>query len=105
VVFDTTRARLAPAEYAQAETEPQGQKASQTPVAGRRHDPVEAFAEMALETVEGRLPPPPYSADQDPESDAPPKRKSALLRSHPGVSRAAKAFTAPNPFHRLPGKS
>jgi hypothetical protein len=35
---------------------------------------------------------------------APPKRKAALLRSHPGVSRAAKAFTAPNPFHRLPGK-
>jgi hypothetical protein len=40
VVFDTTRARLAPAESAQAETEPQGQEASQTPVAVRRHDPV-----------------------------------------------------------------
>jgi hypothetical protein len=25
--------------------------------------------------------------------------------SHPGEPRAAKAFTAPNPFHRLPGKS
>jgi hypothetical protein len=44
VVFDTTRARLALAEYAPAETEPQGQEASQTPVAARRHDPVEAFA-------------------------------------------------------------
>jgi hypothetical protein len=104
VVFDTTRAKVAPAENAQAETEPQGQEASQTPVAARRHDPVEAFAEMALQAIEGRLPPP-SSADQNPESDAPPKRKSALLRSHPGVSRAAKAFTAPNPFHRLPGKS
>jgi hypothetical protein len=104
VVFDTTRARLAPAENAQAEPEPQGQDASQTLVAARRHDPVEAFAEMAPETVEGRLPPR-YSADQNPESDAPPKRKSALLQSHPGASRAAKAFTAPNPFHRLPGKS
>jgi hypothetical protein len=104
VVFDTTRAKVAPAENAQAETEPQGQEASQTPVAARRHDPVEAFAEMPPETVEGRLPPP-SSADQNPESDAPPKRKSALPRSHPGVSRAAKAFTAPNPFHRLPGKS
>jgi hypothetical protein len=104
VVFDTTRARLAPAENAQAEPEPQGQDASQTLVTARRHDPVEAFAEMAPETVEGRLPPP-YSSDQNPESDAPPKRKSALLQSHPGASRAAKAFTAPNPFHRLPGKS
>ena len=34
-----------------------------------------------------------------------PKRKTALLRFHPGVSREARAFTAPNPFHRLPGKS
>ena len=99
VVFDTTRSRSAPAENAQAETEPQGQE----PVAAERHDPVEAFAEMGSETVEGCLQPP-CSADQNPESDAPPKRKAALLRSHPGVSRAAKAFTAPNPFHRLPGK-
>ena len=104
VVFDTTRAGLAPAEIAQAETEPQGQEASQEPVAAERHNPVEAFAEMGRETVEGCLQPP-CSADQNPESDAPPKRKAALLRSHPGVSRAAKAFTAPNPFHRLPGKS
>ena len=104
VVFDTTRARLAPAENAQAETEPQGQEAGQEPVAAERHDPVEAFAEMGRETVEGCLQPP-CSADQNPESDAPPKRKAALLRSHPGVSRAAKAFTAPNPFHRLPGKN
>jgi hypothetical protein len=104
VVFDTTRARLAPAENAQAETEPQVQEASQEPVAAERHDPIEAFAEMGAGTVEGCLQPP-CSADQNPESDAPPKRKAALLRSHPGVSRAAKAFTAPNPFHRLPGKS
>lgn len=104
VVFDTIRARLAPAENAQAETEPQGQEVSQEPVAAERHDPIEAFAEMGAGTVEGCLRPP-CSADQNPESDAPPKRKAALLRSHPGVSRAAKAFTAPNPFHRLPGKS
>jgi len=42
VVFDTTRARLAPAENAQAETEPLGQEASQTPVAASGNDPVEA---------------------------------------------------------------
>jgi hypothetical protein len=94
---------LAPAENDQAETEPQGQKASQKPIAVERHDPVEAFAEMRRETVEGCLQPP-CSADQNPESDNPPKRKAALLRSHPGVSRAATAFTASNPFHRLPGK-
>jgi hypothetical protein len=104
VVFDTTRARLAPAENAQAETEPQGQEASQEPVAAERHDPIEAFAEMGRETVEGCLQPP-CSANQNPESGAPPKRKAALLGSDPGVSKAAKAFTAPNPFHRLPGKS
>jgi hypothetical protein len=104
VVFDTTRARLAPAENAHAETEPQGQEASEEPVAAERRDPVEAFAEMGRETVDGCLQPP-CSADQNPDPDAPPKRKAALLRSHPGVSRAAKAFTAPNPFHRLPGKS
>src|SRR4029077_12617810 len=46
VVFDT--ARLAPAESAQAETEPQGEK----PAAVESHDPVEAFAEMGRETVE-----------------------------------------------------
>jgi hypothetical protein len=102
VVFDTTRPRLAPAENAQAETEPQGQRVSQEPVASERHDPIEAFAEM--ETVEGSLRPL-LSTDQNPESDAPLKRKAALLRSHAGVSRAAKAFNAPNPFHRLPGKS
>src|SRR6202790_1676755 len=77
VVFDTTRARLAPAENAQAETEPQGQEAGQEPVAAERPDPVEAFAEMGRETVEGCLQPP-SSADQNPESDAPPKRKAAL---------------------------
>ena len=99
VVFDTARPRLTPAEIAQAETEPQGQEASQKPVAAERHDPVEAFAEMGRQTVEG------CSADQNLVSDAPPKRKAALVRSHPGISRAAKAFTAPNLFHRLPGKS
>ena len=104
VVFDTSRWRLAPAENAQAETEPHGQKASQKPVAAERHDPVQAFAEMGRQTVEDCLQPP-CSADQNPESDAPPKRQAALLRSHPGLSRAAKAFTAPNPFHKLPGKS
>jgi hypothetical protein len=104
VVFDTTRAKLSPAENVQAETEPQGQEASQEPVAAERHDPIEAFAEMGRETVEGCLQPP-CSAGQNLESGAPPKRKVALLRSHPGVSKAAKAFTAPNPFHRLPGKS
>jgi hypothetical protein len=71
VVFDTTHARLAPAESAQAETEPQGQEASQEPVAAERHDPIEAFAEMGRETVEGCLQPP-CSADPNPESDAPP---------------------------------
>jgi len=103
VVFDTTRATLAPAEAAQAETEPQGQEASQEPVA-ERHDPVEAFAEMGRETVEGCLQPP-CSADQNPESGPPPKRKAALRRSHPGVSRVAKTFIVPNPFHKLPEKS
>ena len=86
VVFDTTRSRLP--ENAQAETEPQGQQVSQEPVASERHDRVEAIAEMGRETVEGCLQPP-LSADQNPEPEAPPKRKAALLRSHPGVSRAA----------------
>jgi hypothetical protein len=104
VVFDTTRSMLAPVENAQAETAPQAQEASQEPVAAERHDPVEAFAEMGRETVEACLQRP-CSADQNLESDAPLKRKAALLRSHPGVSTAAKAFTAPNPFHRLPGKN
>jgi hypothetical protein len=94
-----SRRRLAPAENAQAETE-----ASQKPVAGERHDPVQALAETGRETVEGCWRPP-CSADHNPESDAPRKRTAALLRYHPGLSRAAKAFTAPNPFHKLPGKS
>ncbi|MEA2912429.1 MAG: hypothetical protein QOJ15_4510 [Bradyrhizobium sp.] len=102
VVFDTN-AGLAPTEYAQAQTEPQDQKARLKPVAVERHDPIEAFAEMR-ETVEGCLQPP-CSADQNRESSASPNRKTALLRSHPAVSRAARAFTAPNLFHRLPGKS
>ena len=54
VVFDATRWRLAPAESAQAETEPQGQK----PTAVESHDPVEAFAEMGRQTVEDCLEPP-----------------------------------------------
>ena len=78
--------------------------AGQEPVAAERHDPVEAFAEMGRETVEDCLQPP-CLADQYPESDAPPKRQAALLRSNPGVPRATNAFTAPNPFHKLPGKS
>ena len=78
MVFDTTRAKLAPAENAQAETEPQDQEASQEPVATERHDPIEAFAEMGRETVEGCLQPP-CSANQKLESGAPPKRKAALL--------------------------
>jgi hypothetical protein len=104
VVFDTTGSELAPAKSAQAQTGPQDQRASRKPVAVERHDRIEAFAEMRRETVEGCLQPP-CSADQNPESSASPKRKAVLLRSHPGVSRAAKAFTAPNPFHRLPGKN
>jgi len=104
VVFDTTRSMLAPAENAQAETKPRSQKAGREPVAAGRHDPAEAFAEMGRETVEGCLQPP-CSADQNPESDASPRRRAALLQPHPGASRAARAFTAPNPFHRLPGKS
>ena len=86
----------------QAETEPQGQKPSQTSIAAEWHDPVEAFAEMGRETVEDCLQPP-CLADQNPESDAPPKRQASLLGLR--VSRAAKAFTAPNLFHKLPGKS
>lgn len=104
VVFDTTRSGLAPAENAQAQTGPQDQKASQKSVAVERHAPMEAFAEMRRESVEGCLQPP-CSFDQNPQSSASPGRKAALLRSHPAVSRAAKAFTAPNPFHRLLGKS
>ena len=104
VVFDTTRSGAAPAEYAQAQIEPQDQNARQEPVAVDRHDPIEAFAEMRRESVEGCLQPP-CPADQNPESTASPNRKAALLRSHPAVSRAANAFTAPNPFRRLPGKS
>ena len=80
VVFDTSRWRLAPAENAQAETEPHGQKASQKPVAAERHDPVQAFAEMGRETVEDCLQPP-CLADQNMESDAPLKRQASLRRS------------------------
>jgi hypothetical protein len=104
VVFDTTGSGLAPAQSAQAQTGPQDQNARQKPVAVERHDPIEAFAEMRRGTVEGCLQPP-CSADQNPESSASPNRKAALLRSHPAVSRAANALTAPNPFRRLPGKS
>jgi hypothetical protein len=104
VVFDTARSMFVLAENAQAETRPQGQEAGEEPIAADRLDPVEAFAEMGRETVEGCLQPH-CSAGRNPEADAPPKRKAALLRSHPGASQAARAFTAPNPFHRLPGKS
>jgi hypothetical protein len=97
VVFDTSRWRLAP-----AENEPQGQKPSQEPIAVEWLDPVEAFAEMGRETVEDCLQRP-CLADQNMESDAPPKRQASLRRSR--RTPAAKAFTAPNPFHKLPGKS
>jgi hypothetical protein len=79
VVFDTSRWRLAPAENAQAETEATRSKPSQTPNPVDWHDPVEAFAEWDVTLS---------------------KTVSGL-----GVSRAAKALTAPNPFHKLPGKN
>jgi hypothetical protein len=102
VVFDTTGSELAPAKTAQAQTGQQDQETRQNPVAAERHDPIEAFAEMR-ETVEGYVQPP--SSDQNPESSASPNRKAAFPRSHPAISRAANAFTAPNPFRRLPGKN
>ena len=103
VVFDTTGSELPSAKSVQAQTGPQDQKVRQKPVAVERHDPIEAFAEMR-ETNKGSLQPP-YSAEHNPESSTSPNRKAALLRSRPAVSRAAHAFTAPNPFRRLPGKS
>ena len=57
---------------------------------------------MGRETVEDCLQAP-CLADQNPDSDAPPKRQASLLGL--GVSGAAKAFTAPNLFHTLPGKN
>jgi len=98
VVFDINRWRLAPAEKAQAETEPQGQK----PTAVASHDPAEAFAEMGRETVEDCLQPA-CLADRKPESDASLKLQASLRRSR--RTRTAKALTAPNPFHKLPRKS
>ena len=79
VVFDRSRWRLAPAENAQAETEATRSKPSQKPNPVEWHDPVEAFAEWDMRLS---------------------KTVSGL-----GVSRAAKALTAPNPFHKLPGKN
>ena len=102
VAFDTSRDGMVQENVAASWhrlTEPQGQETSQEPVAE-----LEAFAEMGRETVEGCLQPP-CSADQNPESDPPPKREAALLRSHPRVSKAAKTFIVPNPFHKLPEKS
>jgi hypothetical protein len=98
VVFDTARWRLAPAESAKAETEPQGQK----PAAVESHNLVEAFADMGRQTVEDCLQPA-CLVDQNMESDVSPKRQASVRRSR--RTRAAKAFTAPNPFHKLPGKS
>ena len=95
---------FAPAENAWPKPSRKVKKARQRPIAVERHDPAEAFAEMGRETVEDCLQAP-CLADQNPESDAPPKRQAALLRSYPGLSTAAKAFTAPNPFHKLPRKS
>jgi hypothetical protein len=102
VVFDTTRSGLAPAENAQAEPKPQGQKASQKPVAAERHDPIQAFAEMGRETVEDCLQPP---CSPTGIRNRTLRRSARPPSSGLGVSRAAKAFTAPNPFHKLPGKS
>jgi hypothetical protein len=99
VVFDNNRWRLAPAEKAQAESEPQSQK----PTAVDSHDPAEAFAETGRETVKDCLQPA-CSAGRNPKSDAspePPGLPSAGL----GGTRTAKALTAPNPFHKLPRKS
>lgn len=98
VVFDTIRWRLAPAESSQAEIEPQGEK----PPAVESHSPVEAFAEMGRQAIEDCLEPPCF-VDQNMESDAPPKRHAPLRLSR--RTRAAKAFTAPNPSHTLPRKS
>jgi hypothetical protein len=98
VVFDTARWRLAPAESAEAETEPQGQK----PAAVEAHSPVGAFAEMGRQAIEDCLEPA-CQVDQNMESDVSPKRQASVRRSR--RTRAAKAFTAPNPFHKLPGKS
>jgi hypothetical protein len=104
VVFDTTGSELPSAKSVQAQTGPQDQKVRQKPVAVEQHDPIEAFAEMRRETVEGCLQTP-CSVDPNPESSAAPNRAKALLRLRPAVSWAANAFTAPNPFRRLPGKS
>jgi hypothetical protein len=98
VVFDTNRWRLAPAESAPAETEPQGQK----PTAVESHDPAEAFAEMGREIVEDCLQPA-CLPDCNSESDASLKRQASLRRSR--GTRRAKALTAPNPFRKLPRKS
>ena len=104
VVFDTAWPGLAPPEKAAAETGPQDDEAGQESAAAGRHDPVEAFAQMRREALGGCLQSP-CRVDHDPESAPAPKRKAAPLRSHPAPSRAARAFTVPNRFHRLPGKS
>jgi hypothetical protein len=104
VVFGTTGSELPSAKSVQAQTGPEDQKVTQKPVAVERHAPIEAFAQMRRETVEGCLQTL-CSADPSPESSAAPNRAKALLRLRPAVSRAANAFTAPNPFRRLPGKS
>jgi hypothetical protein len=104
VVFDTTGSELSPGKSAQAQIGPRDQKARQKPVAVEWHDPIEAFAEMRRETVEG-CGQGPCLVDQNRESSASPNRKAALPRSHPTVLRTVNASTAPNPFRRLPGKS
>ena len=95
---------LAPAENAQAETEPQGQKPTQKPIAVEWYDPVQAFAEMGRETVEDCLQPPCLDRPESGISDAP-AEEPGFPSSGLEVSRAAKPFTAANPFHKLPGKS
>jgi hypothetical protein len=104
VVFDTTGSELQSAKSVQAQTGPQDQKAWQNPVTIERYNPIEGLAEMPRESVENCLQPP-CSTEQNPELSVSPNRATALLRLRPPVSRAANAFTAPNPFRRLPGKS
>ena len=104
VVFDTTGSEFPSAKSVQAQTGAQDQKVWQKPVAVEPHNPIEAFAAMPRETVEGCFQTP-CSADPKPESSAAPNRAEALLRLRPAVSRAANVVTAPNPFRKLPGKS
>jgi hypothetical protein len=94
VVFDTTGSELPSAKSVQAQTGPESQKVRQEPVAVQRHDPIEAFAEMRRESVEGCLQPP-RSADQNPESSASANRKAALLRIAPSSIEGGERLYCP----------